>query len=243
MSVAMLFLCPGFVPTLGAADSSVASVLKTTQALVDIQSVNATVVAGQPQGYVNGATGEVYISQRLMPVSYTRSGSGVIIDPAGIIVTNAHTVSGAGGLAVTLFNGQIAPVKEAHLVPGTDIAFLRIDPPFALASIPLGNSDEATTGMNVYTIGHSDFLKGTLIGGKIMGIQWENQAGVNHATAIQMNFDMAKGDSGCPILDGKGRLLGMVGASLTGSGGTTLAIPSYAIAVGYKDFRKVLDKG
>ncbi len=231
-----------FMPSLKAAENAVAKALETTQALVDIQSVNATVVAGQPQGYVNSATGEVYVAQHLTPVSYTRSGSGVIIDPTGIIVTNAHTVSGAGGLAVTLFNGQTAQVKDAHLVAGTDIALLRIEPPFPLISIPLGNSDKMAPGMRVYSIGHSDFLKGTLIGGRILGIQWEAQAGVNHATAIQMSFDMAKGDSGCPVLDGRGRLLGIVGASLGGSGGTTLAIPSYAISLGYEEFLKVLGK-
>ena len=242
LAAAMLYSLTSSVSLLSAADSAVATVLNTAQALVDIQSVNATVVAGQPQGYINGATGEVYIAQHLTPVSYTRSGSGVIIDPTGLIVTNKHTVSGAGGLAVTLFNGQVAPVKDAHLVANTDLAFLRIEPPFALTSIPLGDSDKMTPGMSVYTIGHSDFLKGTLIGGKIMGIQWENQEGVNHATAIQMSFDMAKGDSGCPVLDGKVRLLGIVGASLVGSGGTTIAIPSYAIALAYKDFLKILGR-
>ncbi len=219
------------------AKDPVSAVQDTAKALVDVMSVNTTVVSGQPQGYFDRATGEVYISQRLIPLSYTRSGSGFIVDPSGIIVTNAHTVAGAGGLAVTLFNGQNAPVTEAHLVAGTDIAFLRFDPTFPLATIPIADSDKAVAGMSVYTIGHSDFLKGSVIGGRIMGVQWDTQGGVPHATAIQMSFDMAKGDSGCPVLDGKGRLLGMVAASLVGSGGTTIAIPSFSIKTALEEFR------
>jgi len=127
-------------------------------------------------------------------------------------------------------------------VAGTAVPFLRFNPPFALVSIPIADSDKAVAGMSVYTIDHSDYLIGTLIGGRIMGVQWDAQAGAPHATAIQMSFDMAKGDSGSPVLDGKGRLLGMVAASLLGSGGTTIAIPSYAIKTALEEFRGPLPK-
>jgi S1-C subfamily serine protease len=224
------------VPCLRAEDSPVSTVLETSKAMVDIQSVNTAVMSGKPQGFIDKATGWIVVRKKVRPVGYTRSGSGVIIDPRGIVVTNAHTIRGAGGLAVTLFNGTRAPVKEAHLVPGTDIAFLTIDPPFALASITLADSDLVSRGLNVYTIGHSQWLKGTVLGGKLLGVQREKIAGVSRVTALRLNFDMEKGDSGCPVLDARGELLGIVGASIVGRGSATLAIPSNAIAVALKAY-------
>lgn len=230
------------VPHLQAADSAVSSVLETSKALVDIQSVNATVLSGKPHGFIDKATGQILITRKVRPVEYTRNGSGVIIDPRGIIVTNAHTVRNAGGLIVTLYNGTHASVKEAYLVPGTDLAFLSIDPPLALAAIRLADPDVVLPGASIYTIGHSHWLKGTVLGGKIVGIQREQKDGISHATALRLNLDMEKGDSGCPVLDAKGELLGIVGASLIGRGDATLAIPSNTIAAAYKEYLKRVKK-
>lgn len=236
--ITALFLWLVPVPCLLAADSAVSSVLETSKALVDIQSVNATVLGGKPQGFIDKATGQILVTRKVRPVSYTRSGSGVIIDSRGIIVTNAHIIRGAGGLAVTLFNGMRATVKEAHLVPGTDIAFLSIDPPFALSSVPLADPERVTKGMNIYTIGHSEWLKGTAMGGKVTGIRREKIDGVSRVVGLRLNFDMEKGDSGCPVLNARGELLGIVAAGTAGRGNITLAIPSNAIAAAYKDYLK-----
>ena len=225
------------VSCLQAEDSPVSTVLDTAQALVDIQSVNATVLSGKPQGFIDKATGQILITRKVRPVSYTRSGSGVIIDSRGIVVTNAHTIRGAGGLAVTLFNGTHASVKDVHLVPGTDIALLSIDPPFTLSSVPLADIDAVIVGTHVYSIGHSQLLKGTVLGGELTGVQREKIAGVSQVTALRLNFDMEKGDSGCPVLNAQGELLGIVGAGIIGAGNLTLAIPANAIAAAYKDYR------
>ena len=226
------------IPCLYAEDSPVSTVLETSKALVDIQSVNATVLSGKPQGFIDKATGQILITRRVRPVGYTRSGSGVIIDPRGIVVTNAHTIRGAGGLAVTLFNGTRAPVKEAHLMPGTDIAFLLIDPPCTLSSVLLADADTASVGTNVYTIGHSEMLKGTVLGGKLTGFQREEIDGISQTSALRLNFDMEKGDSGCPVLNAKGELLGLVAAGVPGHGNLTFAISSNAIAAAYKKYFK-----
>ena len=241
--VVVMFFSLVPVPYLRAKDSPVSSVLETSKALVDIQSVNATVLSGKPQGFIDKATGRILITRKVRPVVYTRSGSGVILDPQGIIVTNAHTIRGAGGLAVTFFNGVRAPIKEVHLVPDTDIAFLLIDPPFALSSVPLADPEMVAKGTNVYTIGHSQWLKGTVLGGKVVDIRREKSGGVLQVTALRLNFDMEKGDSGCPVLNAQGELLGIVEASTIGPGNVTLAIPSNAIVVAYKDYLGRLKKG
>ena len=233
-----MFLAFVPAPSLHAEDSPVSTVLGTAKALVDIQSVNTTVLSGKPQGFIDKATGRILITRKVRPVGYTRSGSGVILDPRGIIVTNAHTIRGAGGLAVTLFDGTRATVKEAHLVPGTDIAFLSIDPPFALACVPLADISAAKVGANVYSIGHSQWLKGAVLGGKLTGIQTEDSSGATHVTALRLSFDMEKGDSGCPVLNSRGELLGIVGAGAAGHGNLTLAIPSNAIGDALKDYQE-----
>ena len=226
------------LPHLHGEDSPVSSVLKTAEALVDIQSVNATMVGGKSQGFLDKLTGKMLITRKVRSVGYTRSGSGVIIDPQGIIVTNAHIIRGAGGLAVTLYNGTRAPVKEAYLVAGTDLAFLSIDPPMALSSVPLGDADAAILGANVYSIGHSQWLKGTVMGGTLKGVHKETIDGVSHVTALRLNFDMEKGDSGCPVLNSQGELLGIVSAGTPGRGNVTLAIASNAITTAYKEYLK-----
>jgi len=205
---------------------------------VDIQSVNASVMGGKPQGFIDKATGQILVTRKVRPVSYVRNGSGVIIDPQGIIVTNAHIIRGAGGLAVTLFNGTRAQVKEAYLVPGTDLAFLSIDPPFDLFSVPLGDPGKIVKGANVYTIGHSQWLKGTVLGGKLTGVQREKVDGVSIVTVLKLNFDMEKGDSGCPVLNARGELLGIVSASIVGRGSATLAISTNVIKAGLEEYRR-----
>lgn len=209
---------------------------------MDVQSVNAAVLGGKPQGFLDKLTGQILITRKVRPVGYTRNGSGVIIDPQGIIVTNAHTIRGAGGLAVTLFNGTHAPVKEAYLVPGNDIAFLSIDPPFALSSVSLADVDTASVGANVYSIGHSQWLKGTVLGGRLTGVRRKKINGVSQVVALRLNFDMEKGDSGCPVLNAQGKLLGIVGAGTIGRGNVTLAIPSNVIAAAYRDYQHQLKK-
>ena len=242
--LAFIFQCvlPASVPALFAEDSPVSSILETSKALVDIQSVNVALLSGKSRGFFDKLTGRILLARKIRPVEYIRNGSGVLLDPRGIIVTNAHTIRGAGGLAVTLFDGTRAPVKEAYLVPGTDLAFLSIDPPFKLSWVPLADVEGVAVGANVYSIGHSQWLKGTVMGGKLRGIQRKKIDGVSRVTSLRLNFDMEKGDSGCPVLNARGELLGIVGAGTIGRGNITLAIPANIITEAYKDYQRQLKK-
>jgi S1-C subfamily serine protease len=231
---ALVFLMAFILPL--HAEDPLSATLQSSKALVDIQSVNATVVTGQPQGLIDKTTGQFVILRHFMPITYARSGSGIIIDPRGIIVTNAHTIRDAGGLAVTLFNGTRVDVKEAHLVPGTDIAFLRIEPPIALSFIAFADSDRVKAGTSVFSIGHSQWLNGTVLGGKIVAVQQVEHEGGTQATALELDFNMEEGDSGCPVLDSRGELLGMIGAKFSGISNAALAIPSNAIKLAYQEY-------
>lgn len=224
------------LPESWAQSSPLQIIQEKAKAVVTIQSVNATVLAGQPQGIFDKSTGRILILNKIRPVGYERSGSGVIIDPSGVIVTNAHTVTEAGGIAVTLFDGTRVFCKKVLVVPNTDIAFLAIDPPFALASISFAKPDKISEGASVYTIGHSEYIKGTLTGGRIIGIKREPINGAVRTSYLRVTFSVYKGDSGSPILDKKGDLLGIVAAGREGRDNATFAISSEVIELAYKTF-------
>lgn len=223
-----------------AAESPLNAVLESSKSLVDVLSVNVSIVSDTPQGLVDPKTGQVFVATRMAPVSYTRNGSGIVIDPRGIIVTNAHIVQGAGALIVTFLDGRKASVKEICFVRDVDLAFLIFDPPSPLNFVRLANSDAAVAGMDVYTVGHSEWLNGTVMGGRILGTQIAHDGGAARIVGLILNFDMAQGDSGCPVFNSRGELLGIIGASLSGRPNATLAIPSNGITIAYREYLKRL---
>lgn len=225
-----------YSPPLRAEQSSVVTVLQTLQSIVSVESLNATVLTAKPQGFFDKATGRILIWKKMRPVGYTRNGSGFILDPHGIIATNAHTVRDAGNVFVTLHDQTRVPAKLMHIVPNTDIAFLYIEPPYPLTPLQFADSDAAAIGESVYTIGHSQWLKGTLIGGNISGLGKENFGGAAHVTLLQVNFQVYQGDSGSPILDKDGKLLGIISAGKTDGNRVTFAIASGLIAAGYQTY-------
>lgn len=225
-----------------AANSPINSVLDKTKCIVSIESVNAAVASDKPQGILDKATGLILLVQKVLPIVQTRDGSGFIIDPRGIIVTNAHTVEGAGKIAVTLHDGTQLSAVSATVIPNTDIAFLIVQPPGPLQNLLFADSDIAQLDSTVYTIGHSDWLKGTLIEGKISGVVLDNSSGTNHAALLRVTFHLYKGDSGSPILDPNGNFVGMVTAGQIGEPNTTFAIASNVIGLAYQSYLQHLNQ-
>ncbi len=234
-----ILLAPAF--PLRAEESLLQTVSEKSKAVVTLQSVNATVLAGKPQGIFDKATGRILIIKKVRPVGYARNGSGVIIDPKGIILANAHTVRGAGAISVTFFDGSKAPVKEIHIVPNSDLAFLLIQPPFALNFISPADSDAVSPGTEIFLLGHSQHLQETLIGGKIIGFVLE-PGPRRHATHLQISPGVYTGDSGSPVLDRNGNLLGIISAGLPGRTNGTFAIASNEIAAAYQNYLKKFKK-
>jgi S1-C subfamily serine protease len=235
------FLAPGMnFPSCLAEESAIQAVMENSKAIVSIQSLNATVLNEKPQAALDRATGQILVAKRVRPVGYARSGSGVIIDPQGIIVTNAHTVKDAGGISVTLFEGSKVHGNLIHILSDNDLAFLYIEPPFPLISVALANSDAVSANTDVYTIGHSQWLRGSLVGGKISGIGQDRSDGTAHAAVLRVSFGVYQGDSGSPIFDFKGNLLGIISAGQQGRNNGTFAIASNVIAAAYHGYLKQL---
>ena len=149
-------------------------------------------------------------------------GSGFVIDKAGHIVTNYHVIQGAQKVQVS-FSGQ--DEIRATVVgkdPSTDIAVLKIDAHArALTPLTLGDSDGVTVGDSVYAIGNPFGFTRTLTTGVVSAVQRQieapNSLPIDHA--IQTDAAINHGNSGGPLIDTAGRVIGVTSQISTGSTG------------------------
>lgn len=168
-------------------------------------------------------------------VPATGSGSGSILDQAGNILTNHHVIEDAKSAQVTLFNGKSFPAKLVGIDSPNDIAVLKIDvPPELLFPISLGDSSRLRVGQRAFAIGNPFGLERTLTCGIISSLNrtLSSQSGRDMRSIIQIDAALNRGNSGGPLLDSHGRLIGMNTAIASSTGENTgigFAIPSNTI--------------
>jgi len=165
------------------------------------------------------------------PVS---SGSGAIIDAReGIIVTNNHVVEGGQKFTVDMADGRIFDAVLIGTDKATDLAVLRIDAPsvsgLGLSQIEVVNSDTLRTGDLAFAVGYPLGLDQTLTMGVISGMG-RSGMGDRIEDYIQTDAAVNSGNSGGPLLDSRGRLIGINTSILSGGGGgndgIAFAVPS-----------------
>jgi S1-C subfamily serine protease len=148
----------------------------------------------------------------MQPVPQEGSGSGFVYDTGGHIVTNFHVIEGADQLIVTLASGQ---EYEAELIgedPANDLAVIRIDVGDDLpAPVAVADSDTLRVGQFVVAIGNPFGLEQTLTTGVIsaLGRVIESPNGRFIGEAIQTDAAINPGNSGGPLLDLRGRVIGV----------------------------------
>lgn len=172
------------------------------------------------------------MSRKIGRASYHRSGAGVIVHSSGVIVTNAHNVKNADRVTVVLANNSRIPARLVTLVDYVDLALLQIQPPFPLRAIPIADSDKIVLGEDIMTVGNSPLLKQTVSGGKIIGlgtVQLSSPSGPQPTSLIQTSLNLYKGDSGGPLFNRQGYLIGLLTAGETTSRHSSVAIPSNQI--------------
>ena len=218
------------------ASAAVPKALDRSKAIVSIESVNAVGCSVDGKGNLGGNVAALFLHKNVArPMKYLRSGGGVIIDPRGIIVTNAHIIQNAAGISVKLFNGVRLEGKVLRVIPGMDMAFLSIRAPFSLSFVPLANSDELVSGARVYCIGHTLNHTGSLFGGEVSGILKQPAFRGPRPVFLQVRFGfhLYSGDSGSPILNQKGALLGLVSGGRRNGDMAALAVASNVIRDAY----------
>jgi S1-C subfamily serine protease len=168
------------------------------------------------------------------PVPQEGTGSGFIYDDQGHIVTNYHVVENAEELSVTLADGETYPAESVGVDPSTDLAVLRIDVDELPRPAPLGESDNLRVGQFVVAIGNPFGLERTLTVGVIssLGRVIESPDGRFIGEVIQTDAAINRGNSGGPLLDLEGRVIGVNSQIVSPSGanaGIGFSVPVNAV--------------
>jgi putative serine protease PepD len=199
------------------------------------------------QIYQRGAAGVVAI--KAVTSQGADSGTGIVLDEHGLILTNDHVISGASNIAVAA-NGSSSVTRSATLVgeeANSDLALIRIDPSgFGLKALKLVSSSSTKVGDQVYAIGNPYGLDESLTRGIVSALNREISApdGATIAGAIQTDAALNPGNSGGPLLNEQGEVIGVnsqiasaatgVAGAQPGSTGVGFAISSNTVAQAVK---------
>ncbi len=159
------------------------------------------------------------------------SGSGLVWDDRGHVVTNYHVVQNGDAFAVTLASGNTYPAKLVGTEPTKDLAVLKIDaPPDSLFPVEPGDSGTLVVGQKVLALGNPFGLDQTLTTGVIsaLGREIRSVAGTLIDGMIQTDAAINPGNSGGALIDSGGRLIGVNTAIVSPSGssaGVGFAVP------------------
>jgi len=219
------------------------TLVSTRQTVVSVQATTGVVFGDKPKAFIHKESGQLMVHQKMSPVIHTRDGTGIIIDPSGIIITNLHTIFKAGMIKATLYEGKQYSATVLGVIPEHDLGLIKIDIGRPLPFSLLTDSNRIKLGDRVYSIGGSKILKNTISEGKISGIgksKRQLSSGKQYVDLIQVNFDLYHGDSGSPLLDHDGKLLGIMAAAAINKSKVTYAIPSNKIAQAMTQFVKKL---
>src|SRR3990170_2120086 len=164
-------------------------------------------------------------------------GSGFVIDKAGHIVTNYHVVEGANDIEVSFSNQDTLTAKVVGTDPSTDLALLQVNASSrALSPLPLANSDKVRVGDQVVAIGNPFGLERTVTAGIVSALQRAvtapNRYTIDHV--IQTDAPINRGNSGGPLLNVRGEVIGVnsqieTGGGTTGNVGIGFAVPSNTV--------------
>ncbi len=165
----------------------------------------------------------------IMPHRAEGAGSGVIFAPDGYILTNSHVVDGASRIIVTLADGRDLPGQVVGEDPETDTAVVRVTPPNGdkLPAAPLGNSEHLHVGQLVVAIGSPAGLQGTVTSGIVSALH-RTLPGYGHRLIediIQTDAAVNPGNSGGPLVNSRGEVVGINVAILQQTQGLSFAIP------------------
>ncbi len=220
----------GVAPAKPVPDGFSALVEKLSPGVVNISAERPQQAAAQdptkpaPSSWSGRARGDEQASGSL--------GSGFVIDATGLIVTNNHVIDGAKEISVALQSGRRLKAVVVGRDAKTDLALLRVRPAKPLTALAFGNSDEAKAGDWVLAIGNPFGLGGSVSAGIISARNRQLDAEL-YDDFIQTDAAINRGNSGGPLFDMDGKVVGVNSAILSPSGGSVgigFAIPANTVA-------------
>lgn len=218
---------PNFLPTtnlnmaLNAAENTDFTTAADNAVHAVVHVKNVTISSGQ-------MTLQDFFSGRSPQRAQLGTGSGVIINADGYIVTNNHVINNASELSVTLNNNKTYTAEVVGTDPKTDIALLKIDADEDLPYVTFGNSDSVQIGEWVLAVGNPFNLTSTVTAG-IISAKSRDLTGQSSQSFLQTDAAVNPGNSGGALVNTNGELIGINTAisSQTGSYvGYSFAVPS-----------------
>jgi len=156
---------------------------------------------------------------RRSPRSRSSLGSGFVLDAKGIIITNNHVIADADEIIVNFSDGSKLTAELVGTDPKTDIAVLKVKPETPLTAVPFGNSDKARIGDWVMAIGNPFGLGGTVTLGIVSAVERDISSGP-YDNYIQTDASINRGNSGGPLFNMAGEVVGINTAIISPSGGS-----------------------
>jgi S1-C subfamily serine protease len=200
-----------------------------------VTDVYRQAAAGVVEIATSGAAGQGPLDQFGQGREQEGVGSGFVLDTDGHIVTNYHVVEGAETLKVTFADGTERQATVVGTDPSTDLAVIEVDAPSsALKPLALGDSSSVEVGELVIAIGSPYGLEGTATAGIVSALDRQITApnGYTISGAIQTDAAINQGSSGGPLLDARGKVIGVSAQIESESGGNVglgFAIPSSTV--------------
>ena len=184
-----------------------------------VVQITSTSVVNLPQDPLNNFFGNSFAPQQQVQQSL---GSGFVIDKAGHIVTNYHVIQGAKSVQVSFSNGDNLKAKIVGSDPSTDVAVLQVhEHSRALTPLLWGNSDATQVGDSVVAIGNPFGYTRSVTAGIVSAVNRPltapNNFSIEHA--IQTDAALNHGNSGGPLLDARGEVIGVNSQISTGNTG------------------------
>jgi serine protease Do len=201
---------------------------RVTPAVVNVSTVPKRGSSGSDEQRFREYFGDEFYDRyfRRRPREDSRStGSGVIVDPSGYILTNNHVIENAQDITVRLSDSRKFTATLVGRDPKTDIAVLKVDAPTPLPAAEVGDSDRLRVGQWVIAIGNPFGLDRTVTAG-IVSATARNRVGVTtYENFIQTDASINPGNSGGPLVSLDGRVIGINTAIVAAGQGIGFSIP------------------